>query len=285
MITGATRGIGKIMAREIARRGMQVVIASRNADRCAFTAAEIRKQTGNLSIDYLAADLSSQREIRDLARRYCEKYNRLDVLVNNAGGFYMKRYLTEDQIELTWALNHLSYFLLTNLLLDLLKTSAPSRVINVSSNAHLGGSIKFNNLEGKQGYSGWPAYAQSKLANILFTFELARRLEGSGVTANVLHPGFVATGFGKNNPGLINVLMRLAHLFAISPEEGAKTGVYLATSPEVEGVTGQYFIKQKSVQAAKTAYDRYTARRLWKVSEKMTAWSDGHNNVIEDQPA
>jgi retinol dehydrogenase 12 len=258
------------MALEIARQGMQVVIASRNEDRCATAAAEIRESTSNQAVDYLAADLSSQKQVRSLAERFRERYTRLDVLINNAGGFFMQRLLNEDGIEMTWALNHLSYFLLTNLLLDIISNSSPARVINVSSNAHIGGSINFGDLEGKKLFFGWRAYAQSKLANILFTFELARRLEGSGVTANAMHPGYVATRFGMNNTGLVGFIIGLSHVFAISPEEGAQTGIYLATSPEVAGITERYYIKQRPVQAAKAAYDREVAKRLWEVSIKKT---------------
>jgi retinol dehydrogenase 12 len=270
IITGATGGIGKVMALEIARQGMQVVIVSRDEQRCAAAAAEIRQATSNQAVDYLAADLSSLQQVRNLAGRFREKYERLDILLNNAGGFFMKRHESEDGIEMTWALNHLSYFLLTNLLLDLLKASAPARVINVSSNAHLSGKINFNDPEGKRLFFGWSAYAQSKLANILFTFELARRLEGSGVTANALHPGYVATGFGRNNAGLVSFFIGLSHVLAISPQKGGQTGVYLATSSDVEGVTGNYFVKEKPVQAAKSAYDQETARRLWELSAQMT---------------
>jgi NAD(P)-dependent dehydrogenase (short-subunit alcohol dehydrogenase family) len=270
LVTGATNGIGKITAREIASQGLQVVVVSRNAARCAATVAEIREKTGNQAVDMLVADLSSQSAVRELAMSFCEKYKRLDVLVNNAGGFYMNRIESEDGIEMTWALNHLSYFLLTNLLLERLKDSAPARVINVSSNAHLGGTIDFSDLEGNKRYSGWKAYGQSKLANILFTFELARLLEGSGVTANAMHPGFVATGFAKNNNRLVRFIVSLSHLFALSPEEGARTVIYMATSPEVEGVSGEYFIKQKASRAAKAAYNRDSAERLWKVSQQMT---------------
>jgi retinol dehydrogenase 12 len=270
LVTGASGGIGKVMAREIARQGMQVLVISRNEARCAAAVAEIREATANQQVDYLVADLSSQEQVRELARRFRQQYKRLDVLINNAGGFFMKRLLSEDGIEMTWALNHLSYFLLTNLLSDMLADSSPARVINVSSNAHLSGSINFNDLEGKRFFFGWRAYAQSKLANILFTFELARCLEGSGVTANAMHPGYVATGFGLNNAGPVGFFIRLSHIFAISPEEGAKTGVFLATSPELEGVTGKYFVKQKPVPAAKAAYDQEAARRLWKLSAHRT---------------
>jgi retinol dehydrogenase 12 len=270
LITGASGGIGLVTAREIARQGMQVVIVSRDEQRCAAAVDKIRAQTGNQAVEALVADLSSQAQVRDLAQRFHQKYQRLDILINNAGGIYMKRMETVDGIEMTWALNHLSYFLLTHLLLDTLKASAPARIINVSSNAHTGGGINFDDLEGKRFYFGWLAYAQSKLANILFTFELARRLEGSGITANVLHPGFVATKFGHNNTGLIGAMIRLSYLFGISTEEGARTGIYLATSPEVEGVSGGYFVKEKASRAAKRAYDESIAKRLWQVSEQMT---------------
>jgi retinol dehydrogenase 12 len=270
LITGASGGIGLVTALEIARQGLQVVIVSRDEQRCATASAEIRAKTGNQAVDFLVADLSSQAQVRDLAQRFHQKYHRLDILINNAGGIFIKRKETVDGIELTWALNHLSYFLLTHLLLDTLKASAPARIINVSSNAHTGGGINFDDLEGKRFYFGWLAYAQSKLANILFTFELARRLESSGVTANVLHPGFVATNFGYNNRGLVGALIRLSYRFGISPEEGARTSIYLATSPEVEGVSGSYFVKENAARAAKRAYDESIAKRLWQVSEEMT---------------
>lgn len=270
LITGASGGIGKVTALEIAKRGLQVVIVSSNEERCAVAADKIRSKTGNPAVDFLVADLSSQAGVRDLAQRFRNKYSRLDVLINNVGGFYMKRMETVDGIELTWALNHLAYFLLTDLLLDMLTVNAPARIINVSSNAHFGGGINFDDLQGKRFYIGWLAYAQSKLANVLFTFELARRLDGSGVTANVLHPGFVATGFGLNNSGVVGAIVRLLYRFGISPQEGAQTSIYLATSPEVEGVSGEYFVKSKATQAAKRAYDETVAKRLWEVSEEMT---------------
>lgn len=270
LVTGGSGGIGDVTAREVARQGMQVVMVSSNEQRLAAAAERIRAQTGNQRVDYLVADLSSQAQIRSLAERFRERYSRLDILVNNAGGFYMKRIETVDGIELTWALNHLNYFLLTNLLLDLLEASPPARVINVSSNAHLGGVINFNDPEGKSFYFGWTAYAQSKLANVLFTFELARRLDGNGVTANALHPGFVATRFGRNNGGVVGAAMGLLHRFALTPEQGAQTPIHLAISPEVEGVTGQYYVKQQSTVAAKAAYDEEIARRLWEVSLQAT---------------
>ena len=199
------------------------------------------------------------------------KYPRLDVLVNNAGGFFMAREESVDGIEMTWALNHLNYFLLTTLLLDHIKASAPARIICVSSDAHTGTSIRFDDPQFKKGYSGFGVYGHSKLANILFTYELARRLEGTRVTANALHPGFVATGFGHNNGGLVRLGMRVVQRFgARTPEKGAETSVYLASSPEVEGVTGKYFVDKHPVQSSPESYDRTAAARLWELSEQMT---------------
>ena len=192
------------------------------------------------------------------------------MLVNNAGGFFWKRMETAEGLEMTFALNHLNYFLLTNLLLEKLEASAPSRIVCVSSDAHRGGRLNFDDLQNKRKYAGFPAYAQSKLMNVLFTYELSRRLAGSGVTANVLHPGFVASGFGKNNGLLFRLAMPLAQLGAISPQEGARTSITLASSPELEGVSGKYFTKEKEVQSAPASYDEGSARRLWAVSAEMT---------------
>jgi NAD(P)-dependent dehydrogenase (short-subunit alcohol dehydrogenase family) len=274
LITGATRGIGEVAALELARMGADVVAVGRDQARADATAGRIRAATGR-TVDMLLADLSSQAEVRRLAETVRSRYDRLDVLVNNAGAVFMERRLSPDGIELTWALNHLSYFLLTNLLLDLLRASAPARMVNVSSEAHRGGQINFADPEGKAGFSGWAAYSQSKLANILFTVELARRLEGSGVTANALHPGFVATGFGKNNGGLWSGLMSLAQLMAIKPDAGARTTVYLASSPEVARVSGKYFDKAKAVTPSAAAQSAADAARLWELSEQMVGLSSG----------
>jgi retinol dehydrogenase-12 len=191
-------------------------------------------------------------------------------LVNNAGALFSRRQLSRDDIEMTFALNHLAYFLLTHLLLDPLKASASARIVNVSSEAHRGARLDFADLQGQHSYSGWRAYARSKLANILFTYELARRLEGTGVTANALHPGFVATSFGRNNRNITGLFFRIAQLAAISPEEGAKTIIHLASSPEVQDITGRYFVKQKAVRSSQVSYDRAAAERLWKVSAELT---------------
>jgi NAD(P)-dependent dehydrogenase (short-subunit alcohol dehydrogenase family) len=275
LITGATAGIGEITAREMARLGATVVGVGRDAQKSAAVAAHIRAETGNDRVEYLLADLSSQAAVRRLAETFKGQYARLDVLINNAGAFYGRRQESVDGVELTFALNHLSYFLLTTLLLDVLKASAPARIVNVSSEAHAGTSMNFDDLEGKTRFSGWRAYAQSKLANVLLTYELARRLEGSGVTANALHPGFVATNFALNNftfPGArlaIGFYRLFLKLASIPPEEGAQTSLYLATSPEVEGVTGKYFVKCRAAPSSPASHDPTAARRLWEISEQM----------------
>ncbi len=198
LVTGGTNGIGKSTALELARMGATVIVVGRDAQKTSHVLEEIRAASGNQNVNSLLADLSSQQEVRGLADQFKSKYSRLHVLINNAGGFFMRRQIRVDGIEMTFALNHLASFLLTNLLLDTIKASAPARIINVSSNAHTSGKIEFDNLQGEREY-GPRAYDNSKLANILFTMELARRLEGTGVTVNALHPGFVATGFAKNN--------------------------------------------------------------------------------------
>jgi NAD(P)-dependent dehydrogenase (short-subunit alcohol dehydrogenase family) len=270
LVTGATAGLGLVTARELARAGAHVIGTGRTQDRCSNAVRQIREATGTSSIDYLVADLSRQAEVRELAARVQSMTPRLDVLVNNAGGIYLKRELSADGLEMTFALNHLGYFLLTNLLLDLLKASAPARIVNVSSAAHLGGKINFDDLQAKKRYSGWRAYQQSKLANLLFTRELARRLEGTGVTANALHPGYVNTQIFRVKGFAGWLMRRAADLFAITPEQGAQTSIYLATSPEVEGITGKYFVKQKPAPSSPASHDDATARRLWEVSESLT---------------
>jgi NAD(P)-dependent dehydrogenase (short-subunit alcohol dehydrogenase family) len=216
-----------------------------------------------------------------MAKEFLERYARLDVLVNNAGGFFIRREVSIDGIEMTFALNHLSYFLLTNLLLDRSLSSSPGRIVNVSSGAHYNGAINFEDLEFKKGYGGWKAYSQSKLANILFTYELARRLEGTGVTANALHPGFVATQLGHNNGLLARLAMMFSPIFgAKSPQEGARTSVYLASSPEVEGKAGKYFVDCEPHSSSQASHDLETARRLWEVSEAMTGTRSEFSDCI-----
>jgi len=271
LITGATNGIGRVAALELAEMGATVIVVGRDAARTEATIHEIKQQTGSSAVDQIVADLSPMAEVRRAAEEFKSRYKRLDVLVNNAGAVFRQRQETVDGYEMTFALNHLAYFLLTNLLLDLLKTSAPSRIVNVSSDAHTSGKMNFDDLHSQRSYGqmGFAPYGNSKLANVLFTYELARRLQGTGVTANVLHPGFVASGFGRNNRGLMDLAMRVLHRFAISPEEGAQTIIYLASSPAVEGVSGKYFYKSKAVQSSPASYDEAAARRLWEMSEQM----------------
>ena len=275
LITGGTNGIGKATAQELARMGATVVIVGRNAPKTAQLVEEIRTASGNKNVDFLLADLSSQQEVRRLADEFKSKYSHLHVLLNNAGGFFLRRQLSVEGIEMTFALNHLAYFLLTNLLLDTLKASAPARIINVSSDAHASGKIEFDNLQGERVYTP-RAYDNSKLANILFTMELARRLEGTGVTVNALHPGFVATGFAKNNGKVIATLISIfAPLVARSPAKGGETSIYLASSPSVEGITGKYFHDSHVIPAAPQASDMVVARKLWDVSTEMVHLADG----------
>jgi retinol dehydrogenase 12 len=271
LVTGATAGIGEVTARELARKGARIVLVGRSLERCKATAAMISRETGNPAVEYHVADLSSQADVSKLAREFLDRNDRLDVLVNNAGAFFTKRLESVDGIEMTFALNHLGYFLLTSLLLDSLKGSSPSRIVSVASEAHrFVSKIDFDDPQGAKKYGGWHAYSQSKLANILFTAELARRLSGTGVTANCLHPGFVASNFTAGNGAMGWMMRRMASLIAIPTDEGAKTSIYLASSSEVQGITGKYFDKEKPTEPTKAARDEATAARLWTLSEKLT---------------
>ena len=274
LITGANAGIGKATAEELARRGAVVVMVARDQGRGEKAREEIVQATGNRQVELLLADLSSQAQIRGLAEEFRARYDRLDVLINNAAVFTRERRTTEDRIELQFAVNHLAPFLLTNLLLDLLKKSAPSRVVTVSSEAHQRTSMNWKDLQGERGYSGLKAYSQSKLANVLFTKELARRLEGTGVTANALHPGVIGTNLLFSGFGPLRLLGPLFKFFMKRPEQGARTSVYLATSPEVEGVSGEYFKDGKRTAASPQAQDAEAARRLWEISAELTGLVD-----------
>ena len=270
LITGGTGGIGKATAIGLARAGARVGIVGRDATRGEAAAADIRSASGNPSVDVFTADMSSQAEVRRLAAEVLDRYPRLDVLVNNVGGFWAHRRVTADGLEHTFAVNHLAGFLLTNLLLDRLVASAPARVVTVSSGAQSMGRIDFDDLQGARKYSGQRAYNQSKLANVMFTFELGRRLEGTGVTANVLHPGVTRTAFGAEDQAwYFTTGSGLARRFMKSPEQGAQTPILLASSPEVEGVSGTYFANGKPKEANKLAYDTDAAARLWRVSAEL----------------
>jgi NAD(P)-dependent dehydrogenase (short-subunit alcohol dehydrogenase family) len=275
LITGGTNGIGKATAQALAQMGATVVLVGRDAQKTSLVVEKIRAASGNKNVDSLLADLSSQQEVRRLADEFQSRYAHLHVLLNNAGGTFMTRQLSVDGIEMTFALNHLAYFLLTNLLLETMKASTPARIINVSSDAHSHGKIEFDNLQGERSYSGIGPYGNTKLANILFTIELAHRLEGTSVTVNALHPGLTSTGFGKNNPGFIMKIMGvIIPLVARSPEKGAQTSIYLATSPEVQNITGKYFVDCKVTQPAPQAADMDVARKLWEVSVEMVNLAD-----------
>jgi retinol dehydrogenase-12 len=277
VVTGATSGIGRVTARALAERGATVLVVGRSRERCEATVETIRQGVPGAEVEFFQADLSSQAEIRRLAREVQERVPRLDVLVNNAGTMSMKRQETVDGIELTFALNHLAYFLLTNLLLDRLKASAPARIISVSSDAHHWAKrIDFASLPRVEQYRGFQAYCQSKLANLLFTYELARRLEGTGVTANALHPGFVATNIFAGNGPTGWMMRAAARVLAISPEEGARTTVLLATAPELEGVSGRFFVRGRPVSSSRASQDQDAARQLWDVSEALTGCTTTH---------
>lgn len=269
LVTGGTSGIGKATAVALAAMGAEVVVTGRNPERGEKAVEEIRRDSGG-KVSLMLADLAVQAEVRRLAEEFQERYDRLDVLVNNAGLIQSKRTETPDGIETTLAINHLAPFLLTNLLLDLLKKSAPSRVVTVSSGAESMGKIDFDDLQSEKRYRGFQVYGMTKLMNIMFTFELAERLRGTGVTANCMHPGAVNTGFGAKDSGLFSLMFRAFKPFMRSPEQGADTLIYLASSPDAEGMTGKYLSDRKVQTASKEAYDEDLRRRLWEVSEQLT---------------
>ncbi len=267
-------------AAALASMGARVVMVCRDPARGEAARAEIANASHHDNIDLLIGDLASQRQVRRVAADIRGRYDRLDVLVNNAGAMNTTRTLSEDGIETTWAVNHLAYFLLTNELLDLVRASAPARIVSVSSRAHSRARINFDDVGGERAFNAYAIYGQSKLANVLFTYELARRLEGSGVTATCLHPGVVATGFGHNNRSdfygrAFGAVLTAIRPFLVSPERGAETSIHLAASPEVEGVTGKYFANMKPVKSSPVSYDEEVAARLWQLSEEQTRASAG----------
>jgi retinol dehydrogenase 14 len=269
LVTGATSGIGKATALGLATMGAHLAITGRDRERTEGAAREIRAAGGG-QVDVFVADLSSQSEVRRLAEEVLRSLPRLDVLVNNVGGYWNTRHVTADGLERTFALNHLAPFLLTNLLLDRLKESAPARVVTVSSNAQAQGQIDFDDLQGGVSYSGARAYNQSKLANVLFPYELARRLQATSVTANALHPGVVRTSFGAEDPGgAQRLFVPLMKIFMKSPAQGAATSIHLASSPDLEQVTGRFFANSKPKRSSKRSYDEASAARLWQVSADL----------------
>jgi retinol dehydrogenase-14 len=269
LVTGGTGGIGKATAVGLAVLGARVGITGRDRVRAEAAAADIRAASGNLAVDVFTADMSSQAQVRRLAGEVLDAYPRLDVLINNVGGFWAHRHVTADGLEHTFALNHLAPFLLTHLLLHRLTASAPARVVTVSSGAHATGRIDFDDLQGSARYSGQRAYNASKLANVMFTYELARRVNGTGVTATVLHPGVVRTDFGAEDQAGIKVILPLLRPFLKTPAAGAATTVYLASSAQVDGVTGRYFANRKPKTSAKASYDTAAAARLWQASADL----------------
>jgi retinol dehydrogenase-14 len=270
LITGGTSGIGKAAATALAAMGARVVVTGRDEERGERAVEEIRRDTGG-EVSLMLADLAVQDDVGRLAEEFQERPNRLDVLVNNAGVVQSERTETPDAIETTLAVNHLAPFLLTNLLLDLLKRSAPSRIITVASDAERWGRLDLDDLQSRRKYRGMQVYGMTKLANIMFTFELAERLRGTGVTANCVHPGAVNTNFAMNNRGIMTLLFRAFKLFMRSPEQGADTIIYLASSPDVEGMTGKYLSDRKLTTASDMAYNEDLRERLWENSEELTS--------------
>lgn len=275
LVTGATRGIGEVTALELARMGATVVLVGRDQDRCEATAKRIQQQTGRSNISFLVGDLSKRQDTHRVAREFLAAHQRLDVLINNAGAMYVQRHVTEDGFELTFALNHLSYFLLTHLLLDVLKKTAAdqgeARIVNVSSEAHrMVKTLDFDDLQHEKRYSP-RVYNETKLMNILFTYELAERLRGTKITTNCLHPGLVRSGFARNNNLLVTALWSVFQMFAgsISVEEGAKPSVYLASAPEMQGVTGRYYDRLTERRSSDLSYNLAARKRLWQVSETL----------------
>jgi NAD(P)-dependent dehydrogenase (short-subunit alcohol dehydrogenase family) len=278
VVTGATSGIGEETALGLARLGARVRMVGRSRERGEASQRRIRAETGSDTVELHLADLASLTEIRRLAEELLEACPRIDVLVNNAGVVNLRRSTTVDGFETTFAVNHLAYFLLTNLLLDRIRASAPARIVNVASHAHRFGALDLDDLQSERRYRAMQTYGRSKSANILFTRELARRLEGTGVTANCVHPGGVGTRLGTHNGGLGRVAMRLARPFLRTPARGAETSIHVATAPELEGVSGRYFARCRETRPSPAATDPATAARLWELSSEMTG-------VPADRPA
>jgi len=270
IITGAARGIGFAIAKRFAEAHAKVIILDLMKD--AVNEAVKNLKNDDFQAFGYEANVTDAEKIAGIFKEIKSEYGSIDVLINNAGGIFGKRLLTEDGIEMTFAVNHLAYFLLSNLLLDELKSGSPARIVNVASVGHRVVSLDFDNLQGELNYSAMGMYLQSKLANILFTYELARILEGTGVTVNCLHPGVIGTNFGNSGSKIFSFLVKVARPFLTSAKKGAKTSVYLAASIEVEGITGKYFIKKKEATSSEKSYDEPVARRLWQISAELTSY-------------
>ena len=279
LVTGATAGIGIVTATALAAQGARVFVAGRNKQKAEAVVHAIQMKTGNRSVEYLLADFSDLDQVHALTGAFKERSGRLDVLINNAGAFYNARHSTPLGVEMTFLVNHLAPFLLTNLLLESMSGNTPARIVNVSSEAHHQASMDFEDLGFKRRYFGIKAYARAKLANILFTYELVRRLGNSNISVNAVHPGHVATDIWKTNFSIFGPALKwIMGLFALTPEQGADNSIYLATSPDVADVTGKYFIKREAVQSSPLSYDETIAQKLWEVSESMTGQHCAINN-------
>lgn len=281
IVTGANAGIGKETALGLARLGATVVMICRDRDRGETAQREIKQRSGNDRVELMICDLASQKSIEQFANEFKQNYDRLDVLVNNAGILMRERSLNQDGIESTFAINHLGYFLMTNLLLDVLKRGATARIVNVASAAHKYGKVDIGGWVIGRDYSAFSAYANSKLANVLFTYELARRLEGTSVTANCLHPGAVGTNLFRGLPKLLQAVIALV---TMGPERGARTSIYLAGAPEVEGMSGKYFAKRREEKSSDASYDRDAARQLWEASEQLTGLRVSGSEPVRGSP-
>ncbi len=271
LVTGANTGIGLETAAGLAAQGAYVVITARDPAKGKAAVDEIRRRHPDADVDVMQLDLSRLDDVRTFAKDFADRYPKLDVLINNAGLVLDKRTLTEDGFETTFQVNHLGPFLLTNLLLDTLRAAAPSRIVNVASTAHRGAKLDFDDLQSENGFRSMRVYGTSKLCNILFTRELARRLAGTGVTANSLHPGTVRTGFGKDGDvsGLLAIGLKFGGLFFKSPAQRARTSIHVASAPELENVTGEYFVNRRTAKPSSAARDDEAAKRLWEISEQL----------------
>ena len=282
MITGANSGIGKETAIELAKMGANIVMVCRSRERGEKALEKIKEMANSEKIELLIADLADQSSIRKMVERFKKSHDKLHVLINNAGVMLSKRTTTPEGYERTFAINHLGHFLLTNLVLDMLKASSPARIINVSSSAHKFAKLNFDDIDNEHKFSGFRTYANSKLFNILFSYELARRLEGTEVTVNALHPGVIRTNLGKDNTNkLIRLLSTIFRLFMMSSKKGARTTVYLANSPDVENVNGKYFVNRKQKKSSKISFEQTLQNKLWEISANLTNASHFENINLE----